>query len=591
MLPAVDDTLLPESAAARSENTWLYSGALQGMATPTLLRNLANTTTKVYRIPYGGISDSEHLIDGTWMEFADINTDVLRSQVVGETYDRYYWAATSAPPKYNTKARIDAASPPFLLGIPAPSAAPVVTPAGGSSSINRTNAYVYTWVSAYGEEGPPSPATVVTGKIDDTFAITLGAAGAGDLGTDRNLTLVRIYRTVTGSNGVATFFLVHEQAIATLTYNDTLTDSVITSNVLLPSAFWTGPPSDLAGWVAMPNGIFAGWRNNEIWFSEPYRAHAWPAVYALVVDFPIVGLGVIGQTLIVLTQAYPFAITGIHPAVMKQSKIMSLEPCMSRGSILSTPEGVYYASTNGLILVTHGTANNLTEKFVTKDQWNKVVGVSTLATLRAARLAGAYYAFGSARPNVFQSDWVQADMVQQTDYVGSYHGLFIDPRSERVALTVLSNATPCVNTQNDPWSGELLIIRNSQLFWVNIGAVTPIWEHFLWRSKVYTSSEGKSFSAMKVLFDTSTTTPDQNPVRNTDDGQTLAPDQYGLVRVYAGESEASLTLLTTREIRKSGELMRIPGGQIHTYWQFEIEGRVKIKNFQIATSARELANV
>ena len=58
--------------------------------------------------------------------------------------------------------------------------------------------------------------------------------------------------------------------------------------------------------------------------------------------------------------------------------------------------------------------------------------------------------------------------------------------------------------------------------------------------------------------------------RNTNDPQAeLGPNQYGIVRVYAdGE------LWTTRELRKSGELLRIYTGIKVEQWQFEVEGRL-----------------
>ena len=52
-----------------------------------------------------------------------------------------------------------------------------------------------------------------------------------------------------------------------------------------------------------------------------------------------------------------------------------------------------------------------------------------------------------------------------------------------------------------------------------------------------------------------------------------------------------MQLITCREIRKSGELLRIPDGFKAESWQIEILGRVDVSNLQMATSAKELANV
>ena len=149
----------------------------------------------------------------------------------------------------------------------------------------------------------------------------------------------------------------------------------------------------------MPNGMIAGWKGSELWFCEPYRPHAWPAAYSNVVEFPIIGLGVINQTLVVCTAGYPIVATGIHPDSISMSKLASFEPCMSRGSVLSIPEGVFYASPNGLVLVANGVANLVTEGLIQKDEWNNY---NKVATLRATRMGSGYYAFGSERSGFMQ---------------------------------------------------------------------------------------------------------------------------------------------------------------------------------------------
>src|SRR4051794_14872515 len=91
MVPATEPRLLPDQAAALSQNTWLYSGDLVGLVEPTIVRDLLDSTSgKVYRIP-NNYFDAEHFGDATWMEFPSIDTDVIRSPIVGDTFDRYYY--------------------------------------------------------------------------------------------------------------------------------------------------------------------------------------------------------------------------------------------------------------------------------------------------------------------------------------------------------------------------------------------------------------------------------------------------------------------------------------------------------------------
>ena len=91
---------------------------------------------------------------------------------------------------------------------------------------------------------------------------------------------------------------------------------------------------------------------------------------------------------------------------------------------------------------------------------------------------------------------------------------------------------------------------------------------------------------MRIYFSTFSDTPTLNPVPNTNPVQTLAADQWGLARLYADG-----VLCFTRELRKSGDLFRLPSGFKATFWQVEIEARVQINSVEIATSAKELGLV
>jgi hypothetical protein len=478
----------------------------------------------------------------------------------------------------------------WLLGIPAPAAASVVVTGGTGLLVSR--AYVTTWVSAYGEEGPASDPVLATDNIDGSWDLTLTGASSDDLGgvgDDRYLTKVRIYRTVTSATGVTTYFLVVEQDISDTTYSDTSDDADIVGNNELVSTNWTAPPDDLEGFIAMPNGILAGWRNNEVWFCEPFRPHAWPAAYTLVVDYPIVGLGVIGQTLVVCTRGHPVAITGIHPASMSQSKSSMLEPCLSRGSILSTPEGVYYASPNGLILADSSQVRNITRQLVTKDKWATIISNSTL---RAGRLGSAYYAFGGLQDGVFDPESFDPLSFSQEDFTGAYTGVLFDPQNERVAFNLLSSTVPTTSVQNDPWSGELFVLRDDNTYKLDLSAQSPIRQVYKWRSKVFQSGRPTNMGAMKIYWEAPDTAPDDPGDAPFVAGSAVEfpelPDgsTYGVVRAYADDE-----LVWTRNLLASGELMKLPTGFKASYWQFEIEAYVDVFSMQVASSAKELSKV
>lgn len=580
MVPATSSRQLPQQAASMAVNTWLYSGELMGVVAPKFVRECSKaTTSKSYRIPKN-YTDAEHIDDSTWMDFDHVDTDVIRSPIVDDSFDRYYWVSPLIGPTYSTYARIRDGLDPFTLGVIAPTGNVILTTSGGVSGTLVSRAYAATWVNAFGEEGAPSISNVVNDKIDATWTVTMPAAAPSDV-SKYNLDKARIYRTVTGSDGTTTYFFVTEVDIAAASYADTASDDVVTANEQIQSTNWTPPPADLIGWVTMPNGMIAGWKNNEIWFCEPYRPHAWPAANTLVVEYPIIGLGVLNQTLVICTSGYPMLATGINPASMTLSKLASFEPCMSRGSVLSTPEGVYYASPNGLVLVQNGAAGNVTAKMVTKDKWNSLLRVGTL---RATRLGDAYYTFGSGRFGVFQEDAFEMDAFNDEDLAGSYSGALIDLTSERVAFNILESEQPITNAFGDSWSGETLLIFEGNLYRLDLADPSFARQPFRWRSKEFQSGERKNFAVVRAYFTIPPWMNVPDGPRDTSIDQGLAPDKLGVVRIYADEK-----LVMARELRTSGEIMRIPSGFKADYWSIEFEANVIVASVQIATSVKELS--
>jgi hypothetical protein len=224
------------------------------------------------------------------------------------------------------------------------------------ASVFTARAYTYTWISIFNEEGPPSVPSVVNGWSNATWTVSLFTPVPTDMGVDRIITKTRIYRSISNQSGQGTYFLVAEIPVEQAVYVDTIDDATVALNQQLVSLYWFEPPADLQALISFPNGITIGFRANEIWFSEAYRPHAWPPGYVLTTEFPIVGIGVCGQSIIVCTQGAPYLISGINPSAMALTKINLPEPCLSRGSIVATDTTVLYVSQNGLIQISQSGA-------------------------------------------------------------------------------------------------------------------------------------------------------------------------------------------------------------------------------------------
>ena len=760
--------------------------------------NLKNAATAfAYRIPTtttnaAGVNTFNSSITGpsTWLEFADPDTNVVRSQIVADQFQRYYAASPSqGPPTYNTLARIQAGSPFFQLGIPAPTVAPIVGVSGGGSSAtlgptvqngqvvtvngnvvylfpivpsgalllnsiqflpNNTNpnvqfagviyadvatggnqatapgallgigtivqgvtgsqlatttftnpialasntpywigitlsqtiqiqeadtfnasvqfnntfsngppgqapgvitgqpdlvmyanlsisvaivearTYVYTYVSAYGEEGPPSPPTLLNGWSNGTWTVTPALPPANYFGGNGlgNIAFLRIYRTVVSTAGVATYFFVADisigstdpDAIAAVandppvngvgclsprtTYTDNQLDSTVALNLQMPSTNYFPPPANLQGISVMPNGMYVGFINNQIWFSVPYLPHAWPPGFVYTVDFPVIGLGVTSGALVAVTGSTAWIFNGTSPAALSQVKCMLPAPCTSRGSILSTDMGVFYHSIEGLIQIPNAPpAVNATLLWITREKWDQL---TPQQYTRAISLVGCYFAFGTVSPpSVSPQDTSQAQTgfnIELNNDASSFT-IWPQPGGHRVGFNEMTapNGFNVVNAMNDPWTGVGLLIQNGGVYYYDFSDPNYIMQPYDFTTKIYQQTTKKSFEAMRVFFNTIPSSPNNQLVaRNTSDKadpswQALSPTQWGIILVYGdvddGNDDGSMQLLTAREIRGSGELLRIESGWKCENFQYRILGRVVISNIQVATSAKELASV
>lgn len=589
MVPSRDFTLLPDNAASYSRNTFLYGGSIQGFSSSSIVRTLTNSNAaSVYRIPLGSPLDFSN---STWIESTDPYTNIIRAPVTQDTFKRYYIFSPSTVPSYSPLTDIQANTARLKLGIPTPTQLPSVStiaPVPSSSNTNTTSitgsdgttttttspvtetrSYVYTYVSMYGEEGAPSPPTLVTAQVQSTYVISVTPPTAV-MNSGRRISKIRIYRTITDAAGYANYFLVTDLPVATTTFQDTLLDSSVSANNILESGTWTPPPDGLQGCVALANGILAAWTNEkEIWFCEPYRPHAWPAAYSISVDYKIVGLGVLGTSLVIMTEGNPYICTGITPSSMSLSKIPAHEPCLSRSSIVSAPDGVYYASQNGLIQVTLGGTQNVTDSFITRQDWAGY-GPSNFVS---ARYSSAYITF-SKNTNLPNSP---------TD-----NGFIIDPSSSNMIFNYLKFNLSVKNVVQDEAAGNVFIIAGGKVYnWDAPEATTKF--PYVWRSKVFQFPFKQQFVAALIYFDvpSSVTISPTDATRNTAQPQNFNPaTQYFVFRVYADDR-----LILTREVQKSGEIIQMPSGFKSNFWQFEVEGQVVISNIQVATSIKELGAV
>lgn len=268
-----------------------------------------------------------------------------------------------------------------------------------------TRFYVATFVTDWGEESAPSkPSDLVEVDQNDSVTITRPVPASGETFASRHITKWRLYRSNSGSE-TAAFQFVAELPIATTTYTDDKKAEEL--GEVCPTLTWDEPPyrADLQfdgfpfpvvgtnpflrGLVGMPNGIMAGFFDNTVAFCEPYVPYAWPVEYQITTEFPIVGLGVFGQTLFVGTTGNPYFISGADSASMSAQKLDARQACVSRRSIASVQGGVLYASPDGLCVADPSGVKVVTLGLFTREDWQKLDPASMIA----ASHENLYYLF------------------------------------------------------------------------------------------------------------------------------------------------------------------------------------------------------
>ena len=260
----------------------------------------------------------------------------------------------------------------------------------------ETRFYVVTFVTDWGEESAPSaPSDAI--ELDQNDSVTIQRPNSTKVGSalaGASIKKWRIYRSNSGSEAAA-FQFVEELLTSSANYTDEKKAAAL--GEVCPTTTWLPPPyrADLQnelypqpvvgtnpflrGLVGMPNGIMAGFFDNTVAFCEPFIPYAWPVEYQITTEYPIVGLGVFGQTLFVGTTGNPYFISGADSANMSAQKLDARQACASARSIVAVQGGVLYASPDGLCVADPNGVQVVTGGMFTREDWQKLNPASMFA--------------------------------------------------------------------------------------------------------------------------------------------------------------------------------------------------------------------
>jgi hypothetical protein len=168
------------------------------------------------------------------------------------------------------------------------------------------------------------------------------------------------------------------------------------------------PPENLKGLIAAQNNILCGFDGNQLFFSEPNIPHAWPAKYALTFESNIVAIASVAGYILVLTEEYPYQVSGNNPATMAFARIDTLYPCLSKRSVVNMGFGVAYVTYGGLAVYNPSAGMDLITKYVHDwDTWPQAVDLDNVV--------GKFY-----NGKYFGSDPNQSFIFERDDRIGGF---------------------------------------------------------------------------------------------------------------------------------------------------------------------------
>jgi len=263
----------------------------------------------------------------------------------------------------------------------------------------------------------------------------------------------------------------------------------------LESTDWDLPPNDLRGSLALPNGVMAGFRRNQLCLSAPNRPHAWPVSFRLNTDTDIVGIGNIDTTVVIGTKSFVYLAGGTDPALYSMSKLEVPQACVSKRSIAYlTGIGVVFASPDGLIAVAGtGQIRNLTETVFTREQW-QALAPETIIGVAHDDIYHLFYE--NSTPGGFALDMKQSGfgLVPLAYHAIASHA---DPVTDNLYLVLDSDDEPTDNLLPLPSTapgGSTLAGTTIVQFDGQEGAKMV----YRWRSKLYLLPHPTSFFMAQV---------------------------------------------------------------------------------------------
>jgi hypothetical protein len=557
--PGVAPRLLADDFAQVAENIDFEAGRL----TPT------TDDVDEFTLQSGAVRSIYYYRDTNWLEWDDEDVKAVPGPIPDDTNERLYWTGQDYPRMGTVISMVSGSTGypniSYRLGVPAPDNAPGATKSGTADETQTPDdvSYVYTFVTAFGEEGPPSPATAAFERTD-TETVTISMPSSDHPSGNYNFgvgALKRIYRSNTGSTNT-TFQFVAEVAFTTVSYDDTTPSAGL--GEVLPSETWIGPPDDnvslypdgpMQGLTAVANGVFAGFSGNRFCLSEPFLPHAWPIDYRITLEADIVAIGSVSNGVVALTDGRPYFITGTDPSAMTAVQMDIAQACVNARSVVDMGSYLLYAGPDGLVAVSSGQGEVVTQGLISAKQWNADFNPTAY---RAFRYENTYVAF-----------W--------TD--GSDHlGFVYDPRGAETAISRLTTAGQVNGGYSNPADGKLYLVVADKIKEYR-GSSTN--RTLTWKSKKYVTPKPVSMGWVSVEAQDWPVN-----VKVWGDGTLIADYDLSYAANVYTQTVTVPSGASTGTLREP--IMRLPP-VIAQEWEVQVSGDVEIDEICLAQSMEEIS--
>lgn len=571
--PKTIPRLIADMAAQLASNVRLDDGGLTPIRLSTAVASVTPPGSGTYQTIYNWL--------GTWLAW----TNVVHAAPGPVAQDRLYIMGDGAP-------RLRVGSTEYPLKLAPPAGALTGTPAGTptAGSLSSTRLYVYTWVTAFGEESAPSPASnEITWQPGQT--VTLSGFAATPAG--RNITKQRIYRSQTSTTGTQLYFIA-ERAATNANFSDTVAENGFVEP--LPSLNYDVPLDTLDGLVAGPAGMMAAFSGKDVYFCEPWQPHAWPVKYSLTTDYAIVGLAWFGSSLAILTTGKPYIATGSTPDSMVMERVEQNQPCINPRGIVDLGTQIAYPSPDGLVVIGNGGAGVVTTSLFSKDDWQRLNPQNFVAAQYNGRYLFAYD-FYDVRGQHFVGT-MAIDLTGSQPFLIRYdiHALAMFFDETQGALFYLQGNTVM------QWDG--LYEQNAVMAWrsklISVPTPTNFGAILIEADASITAAEAQALAAARqAALDANAATFAAGNLGGVLGGQVL--NQYDidgdvLLPVPSLNQSVTVNVYADQELVATvGELVnevdRLPGGFKARLWEVEVVGTMPISQISLAGMARELQGV